>query len=190
MTRLEPWTADQLDDAQQRVWDAVTGSRGRIVTDERGGLIGPFNAWLRTPELGVMLADLGAHLRFRSDLDPRLLELVICAVGAHWRSNFEFWAHSRLGREAGLDDAVIDALAAGEDPPLTRPDEVTVYALVRSLLDDRRVPDDLYARAVELLGEAGLMTVAALAGYYTIVSLGLNLFAVGLPAGQHPVWPD
>ena len=190
MTRLEPWTEDRLDDAQRRVWDAVAGTRGRAVVDEHGALIGPFNSWLRSPETGRLLAELGAQLRFGSGLEPRLLELAVCTIGAHWRAEFEFWAHARLGLQAGLGQAVIDALAAGEDPPLTRADEVTVHRVVRGLLDDHRLPDDLYAEAVKLLGEPGLVDLVALAGYYTIVSFVLNAFAVPLPPGHYQRWPD
>jgi 4-carboxymuconolactone decarboxylase len=190
MSRLETLTHDHLDDAQRRMWAAVTGSRGQGVVNDGGGLIGPFDPWLRSPVIGEKLAEAGALLRFSSELEPRLLELVICTVGAHWRSNFEFWAHARLARRAGIDDAVIDALASGREPPLERDDDTVVYQFTRRLLEERRVPDDLCQRALDLLGEKRVVEMVCLAGYYSLVSCTLNAFQVPLPAGESPLWPE
>jgi 4-carboxymuconolactone decarboxylase len=189
MSRLETVTEDRLDEDQRRMWAAVTGSRGQSVVDDSGSLIGPFGPWLRSPIIGEKLAEAGALLRFSSGLEPRLLELVICTVGAHWRSNFEFWAHARLAQRAGVSRDVIDALAAGREPPLEREDDTVVHQFTRRLLDERRVPDDLYRRAVALLGEQGVVEMVCLAGYYSLVSFTLNAFQVPLPAGETPLWP-
>ena len=190
MSRLDTLTEDDLDDGQRHMWAAVTDSRGQSVVGADGGLIGPFGAWLRSPAIGEKLAEAGALLRFSSALEPRLLELVICTVGAHWRSNFEFWAHARLARRAGVSDEVIDALAAGREPSLERDEDVVVYRFTQHLLEERRVPDDLYRRAVELLGEPGVVDMVCLAGYYSAVSLTLNVFQVPLPVGERPLWPE
>lgn len=196
MTRLADLTEDELDEDQRTVWDAVTATRGSPtgrtaagLLNDGGGLIGPFNAWLRSPEVGRRAADLGAALRFGSSLEARLLELVVITVGAHWRSNFEFYAHARLARDAGVADTVVDAIAAGDQPSFARADEATVHRVTTALLRDRRLDDDLYAEAIELLGEHGLVELVALAGYYTIVSFTLNTFAVPVPPGVEPTWP-
>ena len=36
------------------------------------------------------------------DLSPALSELVIMLTGRHWQAQFEFWAHARLARQAGV----------------------------------------------------------------------------------------
>ncbi len=133
---------------------------------------------------------LGGQLRFTTSIDPRLLELAIIIVGAHWEANFEFFAHAVFAREAGIDAAVIVALAAGDEPPLERADEITVHQICRGLLDDHRLDDDLYADGVALLGEAGMVELVALAGFYTMVSFTLNTFRVGLPDDADLYWPE
>jgi 4-carboxymuconolactone decarboxylase len=198
MSRLRPITEDQLDDAQRATWDAVLGDDRRTAAhrgavDLRGydgGLVGPFNAWLHSPNVGRRIVELGGQLRFTTTIDRRLLELAIITVGAHWESNFEFFAHAGYARDAGVDGAVIAALAAGAEPPLVLDDEITVHRICRALLDDHRVDDDLYADGVALLGEAGMTELVALAGFYTLVSFTLNTFRVGLPAGTEPYWPE
>ena len=59
-----------------------------------------------------------------------------------------------------------------------------VYNFARELLDQHRVSDNLYDEAVELLGEAGVAELVILLGYYTLVSMTLNVFEVPVPAGE------
>ena len=193
MNRLAYITEGDLDDEQREVWDSVTkGRRGAsldLINDE-GGLIGPFNALLYGPKIGLRVSALGDALRFDSSLDRRLLELAVITVGAHWRANFEWWAHSRYAREAGVADDVIDAIAQGADPPIDRDDERTVYSFCRQLLNDSRVDDETYQAAVALLAERGVFELTALIGYYCLVSASLNVFRVSVPPGSEATWAD
>lgn len=191
MTRLTFLTRSELDEDQAGLWDALVESRGGGVDlfDPSGALVGPFNSWVHAPRIGRRLSSLGAHLRFRTSLDRRLSEIAICTVGAHWRSEFEFWAHAPMAIEHGVDEAVIEALRAGEIPEFERDDERIVHSVVHQLLEDRRVDDATYAAAEELLGEQGLVELASTIGYYCLVSMLLNLFEVALPEGEAESWP-
>lgn len=192
MTRLTFITRVELDEDQAGLWDALVESRGGGVNlfDPNGALVGPFNSWVHAPRIGRRLSSLGAHLRFRTSLDRRLSEIAICTVGAHWRSEFEFWAHAPMAIEHGVEESVIDALRAGEVPEFDRDDERIVHAVVHQLLNDRRVDDATYGAARELLGEQGLVELASTIGYYCLVSMLLNLFEVALPDGEPQNWPD
>lgn len=180
-----------LDEAQEELWDGLTASRGGglELVDADGHLVGPFNAWLHAPRLGRRLSSLGAHLRFGTSIERRLSEVAICTVGAHWHSEFEFWAHAPMAIEHGVSEAVIDAMRAGEVPSFERDDEQVVHTVASQLLNDRRVTDEVYATAKELLGEAGMVELVALVGYYCLISMLLNLFEVPLPPGESPSWP-
>lgn len=192
MTRLPFITNEDLDADQQAVWDNVTnGRRGAAagMVNEQGGLVGPFNAALHAPVTGRRVVELGEALRFETAIDRRLLELAVCTVGAHWRSNFEWWAHSAMAIAAGVDPGVIAAIEAGRDPDLELDDERAVHALTRSLLTTGRAPDDVYAAARAHVGDQGMVELAQLIGYYCLISFTLNLFEVELPPGNTPVWP-
>ncbi len=192
MTRLPFITSEDLTPDQQAVWDCVTnGRRGpasRLISDE-GGLVGPFNAPLHAAPSGRKIVDLGETLRFETEIDNRLLELAVCMVGAHWRSNFEWMAHSRLAIEAGITPEAVAAIEVGDEPSLDRDDERAVYALTRSLLTTGRASDDLYGAAQGHLGDRAMVELVQLIGYYCLISLTLNTFQVELPAGNEPVWP-
>lgn len=181
----------ELSDEQRELWDGLTESRGGGVdlVDGEGHLVGPFNAWLHVPKIGRRLSSLGAYLRFRTSIERRLSEVAICTVGAHWRSEFEFWAHAPMALEHGVDESVIAALRAGERPEFERDDERIVHEVARQLLNDRRVDDATYADAETLLGEEGMVELVTLIGYYCLISMLLNLFDVPLPPGEEPSWP-
>lgn len=191
MTRLSMVNPTDLTEDQQTLWDGLTETRGGGVdlVDENGHLVGPFNAWLHVPKIGRRLSSLGAYLRFRTSIERRLSEVAICTVGAHWHSEFEFFAHAPMALEHGVDASVIDALRAGETPAFAREDEQIVFEVARQLLNDRRVTDSTYAAAEAMLGEAGMVELVALIGYYCVISMLLNLFEVSLPPGEELNWP-
>ncbi len=190
MTRLPFITNENLDADQQAVWDNVTnGSRGGNFVGDHGGLIGPFNAPLHAAGTGKNVVVLGESLRFSTELDNRLLELAVSMVGAHWRSNFEWMAHSRLAIKAGISEEVIAAIEKGETPSFSKADEQAVHDFTSHLLADGRVSDDIYNAAQAQVGDRGMVELAQLIGYYCLVSLTLNTFQIELPEGNQPAWP-
>lgn len=55
---------------------------------------------------------LGGFIRNRSRLDPRLREMAILQVGYLTRSRYEYSHHIKIGREFGVSDGDIRAIAA------------------------------------------------------------------------------
>ncbi len=188
MSRLPYLRHDDLDAAGRKVWDAVVGTRGRDLINDQGGLIGPFNAFVTAPGTGLRLSSLGRVLRFETSIERPLSEVVILTVGARWKAEFEWWAHSRMAREHGVPDAVVDAIGRGEDPPFEAEDQRTVYRFARQLTDTGQVDQEAYDAARRLLGDAGVVELVSLCGYYTLISFLLNAFAVPGPASAASPW--
>jgi 4-carboxymuconolactone decarboxylase len=111
-------------------------------------------------------------------------ELAILVTGKHWKAQFEFWAHARLAREAGLPEDAIEAIRTGRQPRLDRSDLGAAYGLVTEYLSTNRVTDATYERALATFGERGLVDLIGIVGYYGLVSMTLNIFEVALPAGE------
>jgi 4-carboxymuconolactone decarboxylase len=192
MATLPIVTADQLSADQERVWQIVTGGRrgsAADLTDDAGGLVGPFNAMLISPLVGQHLAALGEVLRFDTSLNRNVVELATIVVGARWRSNFEWAAHSRLALRAGISPDVIEAIRQGEAPVFTDGTSAAVYRLVTELLADGRVGDDTYQEVATAVGDVGIVELVALVGYYCLICFSLNTFEVPLRAGETPAWP-
>jgi 4-carboxymuconolactone decarboxylase len=177
MPRLAPLDFDNLSTEQKEVADAIRSG-------PRGGLRGPFEAWLRAPGLADTAQKLGAYCRFGSSLPADINELAIILTGKHWKAQFEFWAHARLAIQAGLDPAIVEAVRTGSEPPLTREIERVVYTVVTEYLASHRLSDTTYRRAIETIGERGLVDLIGVVGYYGLVSMTLNVFEVGLPEGE------
>ena len=84
--------------------------------------------------------------------------------------------------------AVVDAIARGEDPPFEADDERAVYSVARQLGRSGRLDQETYDAAHGFLGDAGMVELVSLCGYYTMISFLLNTFAVPLPPGAAPMW--
>ena len=77
---------------------------------------GPFNAWMRSPDLGNRLQNVGEYIRFKTSLPARLNEFAILITAREWTSQYEWYAHYPLAMKAGLDAKVADELALGRRP--------------------------------------------------------------------------
>lgn len=192
MSRLPTLQPADFTEAQRTLFENITqGKRGQksavdSFLNPEGGLRGPFNAMLYSPKLGDPCQRLGAAVRFESGLPPQMRELAILTVAAHWQAQYEWWAHAKIAREEGLDEASIAGVKAGTLPDTTPPVLVSVYRFARELLDRRTVSDRQYRETVALLGESRVVELVMLLGYYTLIAMTLNVFEVPLPAGQTP----
>jgi 4-carboxymuconolactone decarboxylase len=190
MSRLPYILRDTFNEVQQKLFDNITGGkRGEGRTPEtflapEGGMKGPFNAWFFSPVFGEAVQRLGEVVRFENSIPPPLRELAILVVAAKWQAQYEWWAHEKIARKEGLDPNVITGLKAGILPDFTHPSESVVYNFARELIDQRRVSDQHYAKAVELLGEAGVVELVILLGFYTLVSMSINVFEVSVPDSE------
>ena len=81
------------------------------------------------------------------------------------------------------------AIKAGQPPAGLAADEQMVYDVAWQLVEDRRLDETLYRRAVALLGAKALVELVGTMGYYTLASMTLNAFEVELPEGEDPPFP-
>jgi 4-carboxymuconolactone decarboxylase len=155
-----------------------------IVSGPRKGAVGPFNALLRSPEVADRVQRVGEYVRFQSTIPAALNELAILITGRFWSAQFEFWAHRRLARTAGLSDGIIDAIAEGRRPASMSDDERIVYDFCTELFRDKAVSDATFAAVTGRFGEQGVIDLIAASGYYSIVSMVLNVDRYPLPEGE------
>src|SRR4051812_2724412 len=185
--RLDQLTKAALTDDQDALYDALIGGllggtrSAAVITDDAGYVQGPFTVMLHHPTVGHPVQDLGAVLRFRGSLSDRARELVILVVAAHWQSDFEWWAHERIGRSVGLTDAEIDALRTGA--PLTIDDAVdqAAFDAARALVRNADLDDAEYAAVQAALGDELLVEVTAIVGYYAMLALQMRVFRIAAP---------
>ncbi len=178
--RFKELTPESMSPEQKKVAEAIQSwSCG-------AGLRGPFNALLRSPEICDLVQRVGAYVRYSSAIPARLNEMAIIMAGRKWTAQYEFYAHRKLAIEAGLKTEVCDEIAAGKRPSAMQDDEAEVYDFCTELLGTGQVSDGNFKRIADRFGERGVIDLIGAVGYYSLVSMVLNVDRVPLPAGETP----
>ena len=178
-SRYTPPAAGKMTAEQQQVADAITGGL-------RGDIPGPLLMWLLRPELADRAQSLGEYARYKTSLPPALSEIVILTVARYWDSEFEWHAHKQIALAAGVSPDVIESLRSHQNPVWQIPEQKIVNAFTKMLLETRSVTDDVYEQAVAALGQDGVVDLVGIVGYYSMISMTINVFDVPLPDGAMP----
>ena len=166
--RMPPLAMDAMDDAQK-------AAAQELINGPRGAVFGPFIPLMRSPELMNRLQKVGEYIRFHSALETRINEWVMLIVSRHWTQQFEWCMHYPLALKAGVKQEVLDALAQGSRPRGMAEDEEIASDLCDELTRTHGVSDATYSRAVERFGERGVIDMVGLVGYFTTVSMVMNV---------------
>ena len=177
--RFKPLTYDEMTPAQKAMVE-------HLIAGPRGGVNGPFNVLLRSPEIGDLGQEFGASTRFKSSLPQKLYELAILVTARYWTAQYEWQAHRRSALQAGLSPAIADAIAQGRRPASMQKDEEAVYNFVSELLNTKQVSDATFAAAKNAFGERGVVDIIAVTGWYNIVSMMLNVDRYPVLDGTQP----
>ena len=177
--RFKPLKYDEMTPQQKTMID-------HLLAGERRGANGPFNVLLRSPEIGDLGQEFGASTRFKSSLPQRLYELAILVTARHWTAQYEWQAHHRSALQAGLSAAICDAIAAGRRPTSMQKDEEAVYNFVSELLNTKQVSDASFTAAKNAFGERGVVDIIAVTGWYSTVSMMLNVDQYPVLDGTQP----
>jgi 4-carboxymuconolactone decarboxylase len=185
-TRLAKFAPDDLDAEQRALYEEIaggpraTGPQVFRLRDDRGGLEGPFNAFLLQPSLGRPLQALGAAVRYRTSLTDRAREIAILVVAAVEDSAFERYAHEAVGIAAGLTESELAGIRRLSFDGLPAPDR-QVAGLTLALIRTGDLPDAKFADAEAALGRSGVFELTTLVGYYRTLALQLRVFRVPTP---------
>ena len=178
ITLFDPVT---MSETQREVYES-------IINGPRGRLVGPLRAVLLVPELAMLWSRFGEHLRYSTTIPQRSKELAILVTARRWNSHVEWEIHSGDALAAGVPRSIIDAIRIGELPALDNEADAEVYEFARQLLETGDVDNDVHSAAVVRWGEAGVVELTAVIGYYSMVSLMLNAQAIptikGVPTLQ------
>ena len=177
--RFRPLQWSEMTEAQK------TMTR-HVLDGPRTAMNGPFNVMLHSPVMGDLAQELGAQVRFNSSLPAPLREMTILMAARYWTSHYEWNAHKNAALAANLDPAIIAAIAARERPRAMAATEIVIYDFCSELLGTKRVSDATLAAAKAAFGEQGVADVIFTLGYYSLVSMLLNVDEHPLPAGVQP----
>ena len=168
----------RMNEAQLALMEAIrSGPRGKSITPR-----GPFAVWLHAPEFGQLAQALGGHCRYKTALPPRLSEFAILCTARLWRAQYEWFAHAPMAEKGGVKPKTIQDLRAGRMPKSAPKDERAIYDFVQELYNTNRVSDRVYKRLHSILGDAAMVELVGILGYYVMISMTLNVFRMMPPA--------
>ena len=177
--RMPEIPAEKMTEAQNKAAAEFAAGRGTPV-------VGPFVPLLRSPEVMLRAKAMGDYLRFRSVLPPRLSEFAILVTAREWTQGYEWGVHAPIAVKAGLSPEIVKAVAAGTRPAGMTEDEAIVHDFCVELHHNKSVSDAIYAKALAKFGEQGIIALVGINGYYTFLSMVMNVARTPPPKGAEP----
>ena len=178
--RFKELLENEMTDAQKEVYRAACAS-------PRGRLGPPTNVLLRNPHLAKQSQKVGDYVRFQSGLPRRISEFAIIITARYWTAQYEWFIHCPLAIKAGLSTETAAQLAQGLRPTSMTEDEVAAYDFCMEMHQSKEVSDTTYHAAIKHFGEEGMVDLIGTLGYYTLISMCLNVNQVPLPPGATPL---
>ena len=171
MTRIKDWKVEDLTEEQKEIHDA-------IVSGPRGHVVGPLRIWLNNPGLARSAQTVGEYARYGTSLSKGLSELAIITTGRVWSSAFEWEHHAPLAIEGGIDPENVNIISMGQRPNFTKAEEEAVFDFAAEANILKNVSDNTYNNLVNILNETAAIDIVGICGYYSLISMTLNVFKV------------
>jgi 4-carboxymuconolactone decarboxylase len=171
--------------AESEMSEAQRAAAEAIVRGPRKAIFGPFIPLLHKPALMERLGDLGAVLRFESDLPDRLRELVIAATARATDNQFEWQTHAPLALKAGVAQTTLDALSSRRAPRDLPADEAAALDVVAEIMRHNGLSDATFAAATRIFGGSGVVELTVLVGYFATICWVMNVARTPGP-GTYP----
>lgn len=164
MPRMKSATGrDDIPAEAQPYYDRIIGDRGR--------LSGPTAQMLPyAPELAERFSHLGTYVRFETVLNRAQTELATIAAARALDNAYIWAAHVPPAREEGISEKTVEIINTGASLDDLDPDEALLISMARQYLDNRHMDDATFEAAKARFGEKGILEVAALIGFYSMVS--------------------
>jgi len=169
---LDPkeWTPEQ----RKRFDPNGTGQRAANV----------FVTFVRNPPGDRLRGGVTGHILNSTTLAVRQRELLLMRIGVLCRSEYEWAAHSRLGRRAGMTDADVDRIVAGPDSAGGDPIEIAMLRATDELYRDDVISESTWATLAKTLNTKQLLDLLVAVGGYRGVSMAINSAGVQLDANM------
>jgi 4-carboxymuconolactone decarboxylase len=175
MGKIPAASRDKLTSEQQSIWD-------RVMSGRTGGG-GPYGTLMHAPAMAECFSAVEGYFRDRGTLAKPDKEMIILAVARELGARFPWSRHEIRAREVGVRGEALETLRANGSVDRLTPHEQIVIETARSLVRERRLPDELFARARAELGVGPLVEAVGLVGHYNFISMVAKTFELDVPPG-------
>lgn len=178
--RLPAVKRDDLDDAGKKLFD----SRGPTAD-----AFGPIPLRFYSLPLAEHMSAVNDYLRYKSGLDPRLVQLAILVTAREADSEYVWTAHEPQGLKAGLQPEIIDVVKYRKPTAGLSEKDAVIIEMGREVFEKHHVSSANFARARSLFGDQGVVNYAALMGDYAATTTLLNVLDQHIRPADKPLLP-
>ena len=175
MARVPITTREDMTADGQKIWAEIESSRGGVARN--------YAALLNNPQAAGRLATLGGYARFETDMDPRIKSLAVLTAAREANGHYVWTVNQRAAREANISDEIVAAIHEYRAPAGLDAKDAVVVQFVLELLRQHRISDSSYQALQSQVGDAGVIDVLLVVGYYHSLAHSLQALEVELPEG-------
>ncbi|WP_111497406.1 carboxymuconolactone decarboxylase [Marinobacter bohaiensis] len=169
-SRLKHIDSENASYEQQAVIERLGKGRGRIPT--------PFNIWLHNPRLADGMETIGTHIGGSPILSKEESEVAILSTAVFWNASYVTANHRRHALKAGVPEVVVNDILDKRRPEAGDGRLGLICDAVCSILAGGVIDDTRFARFETELGRSVIAELLVVVGYFSAVSLGMNLHAL------------
>ena len=145
----------------------------------RGGGANVFRTFNRHPPADRVRGAVNQHVNNRLTISPRQRELLLIRIGILARSEYEYAAHARAGRQVGITEADLARILAGPGSGLD-PLEDALLRATDELFDDDRISDATWTTLAQTFTPPQILDVMVAVGGYRSTSMLISSAGVQL----------
>ena len=184
MSRLPLASRENVPENQREAFDEIVKAAGSVPR------FGPGSVLLHLPHAHQRLMGFNKFLRSESSLPKKLQELAMLVTSRELDCQYIWNAHAASAREAGVSDALVNALRERKDLPALPDDETAVVRFAQEFFRTHRVSRGTFQLGMEKLGQRGAIELGLFLGNYASLALIVNSFDVDLPPDRkEPLMP-
>jgi 4-carboxymuconolactone decarboxylase len=161
----------QMNAAMKEAYDFTMSLRGLVP--------GPHKIWLANPALSRTIVPTGFYYQKESTLSKAEIEIVTILTTSRWLSAYGTYEHEKIGLLLGhLPADTLQRIIAGQPVFFKEERQQAIYDLAVALTMPRIVSAGLFRRVKAQIGDEGVVDVAVLIGWFTMVCMTLNAYEV------------
>jgi 4-carboxymuconolactone decarboxylase len=173
-----------VPEAQRALFDEIVQEAGSVPRH------GPGSVLIHVPQAHRWAGGLNHYLRDDSSLPKKIQELAMLVTARELDCQHIWNAHAASARQAGVSDALVDALRERTALPALAADESAVVQFGREFFRTHRVSRGAFQAGLEQFGRQGLVELALVLGNYSLLALLINSFDTDLPPDRtEPLLP-
>src|SRR5262245_8326542 len=175
VARLPIATRESIPEDRRAIFDEMVQPLGSVPR------YGPGSVMIHVPKAHQWATGLNHYLRDESSLPKKVQELAMLVTARELDCQHIWNAHATSARQAGVPDALVDALRERRALPALAPDEAAVVHYGWEFFRTHRVSRGAFQAVLEQFGRQGAIELSLVLGNYSLLALLINAFDTDLP---------